>query len=90
MSTIFQLATLSTLDSTSRFVALSPAANGLGMTLGPALASLLMTYGMTLSGLIVVNSVTIFVTLFAFVGVGLVAKGANRKSGSQLMIASAE
>ena len=37
MSTIFQLATLSTLDSTGRFIALSPAANGLGMTLGPCI-----------------------------------------------------
>ena len=90
MSTIFQLATLSTLDSTGRFIALSPAANGLGMTLGPALASLLMTYGMTLSGLIVVNSVIIFITLFAFVGVALITKGANRKSRIQPMIASAK
>jgi predicted MFS family arabinose efflux permease len=74
ISAIFQMASISEIDPTGRFVALVPASQGVGMTIGPALSGFLLGHGLPLKGLAGVNATFMFLTFLAFYSVYIFIK----------------
>ena len=85
---IFQMGMISHMDRSGSMVALMPAVQGLGQSIGPWIASIILDYELGYNVVFVVSSSMTLIAMFLYIGIFLYTR--NNNSASSDVSASSE